>query len=67
LALPAGDDTVLFASDSNEGPGPFAYCLELNRPAFPCERQVPLPATRTLLGLGTGMSGLMALLRYRHG
>ena len=67
LTLPAGDYTVAFVSHFSSGAGPFAYCLELNGPAFPCERQVPLPATLALVGLGAGMSGMMTLLRNRGG
>jgi hypothetical protein len=53
LELPAGDYTVSVVSFAN-GPGEaWRYCLELNGPADSCgERQVPMPASLLLLGLG---------------
>jgi hypothetical protein len=53
LDLPEGTYTVSVVSYLSNGSGPFAYCLELNGPADSCgERQVPMPATLLLLGLG---------------
>ena len=63
LQLPAGTYTVAFVSFDNNGPGPFAYCLELNGPAS-CNGQVPLPAPLLLVGLGVGMIGMVRRLRY---
>jgi hypothetical protein len=64
IQLPAGTYTVAFASFANSGPGPFAYCLELNGPADSCQSHVPLPGTLALLGLGAGVSGMISVLRY---
>jgi hypothetical protein len=57
IQLPAGTYTVAFVSNSNEGPGPFAYCLELNGPAECNGTRVPAPASLLLLGLGAGLAG----------
>ena len=57
IQLPAGTYTVAFVSNGNDGPGPFAYCLELNGPATCNGTSVPAPASLLLLGLGAGLAG----------
>lgn len=65
--LPEGDYTVAFLSFLSAGPGPFAYCLELNGPADSCgDRQVPMPATLLLLGLGAIGIGALQYGRFRR-
>jgi hypothetical protein len=65
LDLPEGTYTVSVVSFLSQGNGPFAYCLELNGPATNCsDRQVPIPATLALLGLGVGTIGMVRRLRY---
>ncbi|HKZ08717.1 MAG TPA: hypothetical protein VJU81_24825 [Methylomirabilota bacterium] len=65
LQLPEGTYTIAFVSYANSGDGPWGYCLELNGPATNCsDRQVPIPATLALLGLGVGTIGMVRRLRY---
>ena len=65
LQLPEGTYTIAFVSYLNSGNGPWGYCLELNGPATNCsDRQVPIPATLALLGLGVGTIGMVRRLRY---
>jgi len=58
IQLPTGTYTVAFVSNSNDGSGPFAYCLELNGPATCNGTSVPAPASLLLLGLGASLAGL---------
>jgi len=65
LQLPAGTYTVAFVDYLSNTQGPWGYCLELNGPATNCsDRQVPIPATLALLGLGVGTIGMVRRLRY---
>lgn len=65
IQLPEGTYTIAFVSFANSGSGPWGYCLELNGPATNCsDRQVPIPATLALLGLGVGTIGMVRRLRY---